>query len=161
MALCALVAATAVPQVLAGVDDARARGAARYLASRFAWARAQAVAGGAGIGLRFATAAEGLTLDAFADGDDDGIRATDIASGVDPLIDHPVRLEELFPGTAWSLTLGASDLMAFTPTGTASSGTVAIAGRNGSRYAVRVLGATARTRVLRWDQRRRDFVEIF
>jgi hypothetical protein len=50
--------------------------------------------------------------------------------------------------------------VSFTPDGTASSGTVYVRGRGGAQYAVRVLGATARTRVLRYDVERREFVDV-
>jgi hypothetical protein len=71
-----------------------------------------------------------------------------------------VRLFELFPGVAIGVSpttptddpirLGGSDILSFTPSGTSSSGTIYIAGRDGTQWAVRVLGATARTRVLRY-----------
>jgi hypothetical protein len=47
--------------------------------------------------------------------------------------------------------LGAGDILSFTAAGTATSGTVFVRGRDGSQLAVRVLGATGRTRVLRYD----------
>ena len=50
--------------------------------------------------------------------------------------------------------------MSFTPLGTASSGTLYLRGRDGSEYAVRVLGATGRTRVLRYEAITRTWVEV-
>ena len=41
-------------------------------------------------------------------------------------------------------------LFSFTPLGTSSSGTFYVTGRDGSRFAVRVLGATGRARLLRY-----------
>jgi hypothetical protein len=79
---------------------------------------------------------------------------------VDLPVDAPVRLFELFPGVAIGvspttptddpISIGGSDILSFTPSGTSSSGTIYIAGRDGTQWAVRVLGATARTRVLRY-----------
>jgi glutamate synthase domain-containing protein 3 len=46
--------------------------------------------------------------------------------------------------------LGASNLLSFTPLGTSTSGSVFVRGRDGSQFAVRVLGATGRARVLRY-----------
>ena len=46
-------------------------------------------------------------------------------------------------------TFDTSVLMSFSPLGTASSRTLYLRGADGSQYAVRVLGATGRTRVLR------------
>jgi hypothetical protein len=53
-----------------------------------------------------------------------------------------------------------SALLSFTPTGTASSRTLYVRGRDGSQYAVRVLGATGRTRVLRYAPAIRAWVEV-
>ena len=41
-------------------------------------------------------------------------------------------------------------LFSFTPLGTSSSGTFYLTGQDGSRFAVRVLGATGRARLLRY-----------
>jgi hypothetical protein len=51
-------------------------------------------------------------------------------------------------------------LMSFTPTGTSSSRTLYVRGRDGSQYAVRVLGATGRTRVLRYVSATRAWIEV-
>ena len=50
-----------------------------------------------------------------------------------------------------AVQFGASDLVSFTPAGTASSGTVYVRSQGGRQYAVRVAGATGRTRLLRFD----------
>jgi hypothetical protein len=47
--------------------------------------------------------------------------------------------------------LGRTNLLTFTPAGTATSGTIYIRDREGTQWAVRVLGATGRTRVLRYE----------
>jgi prepilin-type N-terminal cleavage/methylation domain-containing protein len=152
----------AVPQLLVGIDRSRARAAARFLAARMALARSQAVARSQTVALRFAHDAGGVSLTAYADGNGNGVRSKDIASRDDPLLDSPVTLSDLFPGVVISsLSIGSSGIVSFTPVGTATSGTVYIRGRDGTRYAVRVLGATGRTRVLRYDTAARDFVETF
>jgi type IV fimbrial biogenesis protein FimT len=152
----------AVPQLLVSADRSRARAAARFLASRMALARSQAVARSQSVALRFARDAGGIALTAYADANGNGVRSTDIASGDDPVLDPSVRLSDLFPGVVISaLSIGSSGIMSFTPGGTATSGTVYVRGRDGTQYAVRVLGATGRTRVLRYDGQARDFVETF
>jgi Tfp pilus assembly protein FimT len=156
-----VLAAAAIPQLLAGLDDARARAAARFFASRFMLARADAVARAATVAIRFAGEGGSVAFAAYVDGDADGVRSADIADGTDVLLDAPVRVGDLFPGVATTVAFGTSDLVSFTPEGTASSGTLVLRGRDGSRYAVRVLGATARTRVLRFDPRRDDFVDLY
>ncbi len=44
--------------------------------------------------------------------------------------------------------LGSANTLTFSPLGTATSGTIFFRSRTGRQYAVRVLGATGRTRVL-------------
>jgi hypothetical protein len=152
----------AVPQVLSGLEHSRARAAARYLAARMALARAQAVARSSTVGLRFSDEAGILSFAAFVDGNHNGIRSNDIDTGIDVPLEPPATLTQMFPGvTISSSSFGSSGIVSFTPAGTATSGTVYVRGRGGSRFAVRVLGATGRTRVLRYDPASREFVETF
>jgi type II secretory pathway pseudopilin PulG len=171
MSLFIILATMAVPPVLANLDASRTRAAARFLASRLALARARAVAQGAIVGLHFTDSRSGILFITYIDGDGDGVRTTDISSGVDPVIEEPTALAALFPGVTIALTIdgisgdavqfGSSRIASFTPDGTASSGSVYVRGKNGAQYAVRVLGATARARVLRYDLARRDFVDAY
>jgi prepilin-type N-terminal cleavage/methylation domain-containing protein len=153
----AVLAAAAIPQLTAGVERSRTVGAARYLASRLALARAQAVARSANVALLL-TATEGtFVAGTYVDGNGDGVRTRDITAGIDTAISAPVRLSSLFPHVilflndpAVTSTFDTSALMSFSPLGTASSRTLYLRGADGSQYAVRVLGATGRTRVLRF-----------
>jgi Tfp pilus assembly protein FimT len=163
----AIVAAAAVPQLTAGVERTRTASAARYLAGRLAFARSQAVARSATVALLL-TADDGTFTSAlYVDGNGNGVRMRDIGAGIDSVIAPPVRLADVFPGVTLSLndpgdTLApdTSALLSFTPTGTASSRTLYLRGRDGSRYAVRVLGATGRTRVLRYAPATRAWIEV-
>ena len=167
-ALIAIVSAIAVPQSLAAVDRARAASAARYLASRMAVARSQAVMRSAHVALRFEDRPSGITFRMFVDGNRNGVRAADITAGIDPPLDAAVRLADLYSGVAIAvaddagtdpLRLGASNLLSFTPLGTATSGSVFVRGRDGSQFAIRVLGATGRVRVQRFVPRTRTWVD--
>lgn len=158
-AVMGILAAIALPQTMASVDRSRAWGAARYLAGRMALARMQAVGRSATVALRFSEVASGFEFDTFVDGNRNGIRTREISSGVDRPLDAAVQLSDMFPGVVIGLAedgsgdpvrTGSSSLLSFTPTGTATSGTIYLRGRDGSRFAVRVLGATGRTRVLRY-----------
>jgi Tfp pilus assembly protein FimT len=163
----AVLAAAAIPQLTAGVERSRTLGAARYLASRLALARAQAVARSAYVALQL-TAAEGTFVAAtYVDGNGNGVRTSDITSGVDVISGLPVRMSTLFPHVALFLndptatsTFDTSALMSFSPLGTASSRTLYLRGADGSQYAVRVLGATGRTRVLRFVASTGAWMEI-
>lgn len=160
-----IIAAAAVPQLTAAIEHTRTIGAARYLAARLGSARAQAVARSTNVALLFTVSAQATTVGIYADGNGNGVRTRDIAMGIDPVAGTPMRLDLQFPHVILSLsdppdpTL-TSVLMSFTPLGTSSSGTLYLRGRDGSQYAVRVLGATGRTRVLRYDAVSRTWVEV-
>jgi prepilin-type N-terminal cleavage/methylation domain-containing protein len=168
-ALVLVLTATAIPDTLASVDRSRGLAAARFLAGRMALARTQAVARGTTLALVFDRTARGIAFRVHRDGNRNGVLAKEVRSGVDAPIDDRVRLYELFPGVAIGVTpsspsldpirLGGSDILSFTPSGTASSGTIYISGRDGTQWAVRILGATARTRVLRYIPERDVWAE--
>ena len=87
--LVAVLAAAAIPQLSAGVERSRTVGAARYLASRLALARAQAAARSANVAVLL-TATEGtFVVGTYVDGNGDGVRTRDISAGLDTLIDVP------------------------------------------------------------------------
>jgi type II secretory pathway pseudopilin PulG len=167
VALVALIAGVSVPQVSAGMERGRARAAARYLAARMAVARTEAVGRATAVALRFHQDPQGITLGVYADGNRNGVRARDIDALVDREIGTPVRLEDLFPGVVIGapgdgdapVLLGGTELLTFTPGGTATSGTIHVLGRDGSRFAVRILGVTARVRVQRYDLRSQTWVD--
>ena len=159
----AVLGSVAIAHVLSAVDHSRGYAAARYLAGRLGLARTQAVARGAAIGLRFDQEPRGYTFSVFQDGNGNGIRTADIQAGIDPMLEAATNLFERFPGVDIGLAanaaapdpvqLGRTNLLTFTPIGTATSGTIYIRDQQGSQWAVRVLGATGRTRVLRYEPR--------
>ena len=159
-AVAAVVAAIAVPVSLAGVDRARGWAATRFVAARLVRARAQAVARGAAVALRIGGEGPAATLASFVDGNRTGVLTRDIDAGLDPVLEDPVPLVSLFPGV---IITGDSSptLFSFSPDGTATSGSVFVLSRDGSRFAVRVLGATARVRIERYVTARNAWVEAF
>lgn len=158
-ALCVLCA-VAIPQTLSTIDRSRGLAAARYLAARMALARTQAVSRSTTIALRFVESPNGISIGVIQDGNRNGVRARDIDLQIDRPVDAPVMLSELFPGVEIGLTpqtpgsdpvqLGGTNILSFTPRGTATSGSLYIRGRDGTQWVIRVLGATARARVLRF-----------
>jgi type II secretory pathway pseudopilin PulG len=160
MALMVVLGGIAVPQVLGSIDRSRGRIAARFLGARMALARSQAVTRGAAVALRFEEGPEGISFSVFQDGNGNGVRTRDIQREIDRQIEAPIRLFEQFPGVQIAVgpdisgsdpvRIGSSNLLTFSPLGTATSGTVYVLGRDGTQWGVRVLGATGRTRVLRW-----------
>ena len=168
--LIAVLSALAIPSALASVDRARANAAARHLASRMAMARSHAVMRAATVAFRFDEGAAGVTFQMFVDGNRNGVRTRDITSRVDRPLDAPARLSDLFPGVAIAasggagsdpLRIGSSNLLSFSPLGTATSGSVYVRGRDGTQLAIRILGTTGRVRVERYQVRTRRWVDAF
>ena len=170
LVIIATLCAIAVPGVDRVVDHWRTRGAAFFMASRVALTRMQAVRRNANVGLRFVATGGAFSMQAYADGNRNGLRSAEIASGVDPAIGPPDRLDELFPGVSFGfvpgaclidgtavapgddpIRLGTANTVIYSPLGTASSGTVYLRGRGTWQFAVVVLGATGRGRVLEFD----------
>lgn len=169
-ALIIILSAVAVPALLAGVDGTRTRGAARYLAARLQQARLDALKRSCHVGYRFEPNA-GNQYRLHMDGNGDGLRSRDISSGVDPALGAPERIDAHFAGVSFGvldgvtavdsteslgagsdpIRLGSSDILSFGPMGTATAGTLYLHGRGREQYAIRVLGVTARIRVLRFD----------
>jgi Tfp pilus assembly protein FimT len=164
------MAAAAVPPLLAGLDRTRTWAAARYLAAQMTAARTYAVLRSANVALRFVDGPSGVTFQTFVDGNRNGVRSADIAAAIDRPLDAPMRLPDLFPAVDIAIApalgdnavrFGSSGLLSFTPLGTATSGTVYVRGRDGTQLAVRVLGVTGRTRVLRYTPRNGRWEETF
>ena len=159
----------AVPALFAGLDHTRAAAASRYLESKARLARMQAVARSAAIGIRFEKHEAGYRFAMYVDGNFNGIRTADIGQEIDRMISPYERIGDQFPGVTFGIVdgvpgvggaagggadpirLGRSDILTFTAAGTATSGTVYIRSRKGHQYAVRILGATGRMRVLEFD----------
>src|SRR5215212_735877 len=89
VAIAGTLAAMAVPQGLRALDDFQTRSAARYLAQRIGSARFDAIKRSATHGLRFIPALADYTVTAVADGNRNGLRTTELASGVDRTLSEP------------------------------------------------------------------------
>jgi hypothetical protein len=161
-AVIGLVLAITTPRVLAGLDHARSRAAARWLAQQCGLARLDAVSRGRYVAVHFVPERDDFAVQLVADGNRNGVRAADIEAGLDVPLSAPMRLVHGYAGVRVALDaalglgsdpirLGGSRLLSFSPQGTASSGIVYVLGRDGTQLAVRVLGATGRARVLRYD----------
>ena len=149
--LVGLIAAATVPPVAAALDRSRTLTAARFLQSRMMLARAQAVSRGAVVALRLTGVPGETTLSTVLDGNRNGVLQADIVSGIDVPTGSPATLAALFRGITFSPVTTGGTLLSFSPIGTSSSGTITVEGRDGARFAVRLLGATGRARVLRYD----------
>ena len=164
-----ILCGAAIPLAHGSVDRTRAAGAARYVAGRLALARFEAVRRSAHVAIRFVEQEDGYVLRSFVDGNGNGVLSRDIARGVDTPITVEERLDHHYSGVAFGVLanvtgidpgpfnaldpvqIGASNLLSFSPTGSCTSGTLFIHGLRGTQFAVRVLGATGRTRVLEFN----------
>jgi len=160
-ALVAVISAVAIPISLAGVDRSRGWASARYVAARLVRVRALAVSHGAAVAVQFEGGNAQIDLSSFADGNHNGVSSREIATGLDPRLEGPTRLSALFPGVVTDFDAEAPRLFSFSPDGTSTSGTVYLASRDGTRFAVRVLGMTARVRVERYIAARDLWVEAY
>jgi hypothetical protein len=112
--------------------------------------------------LYFEQDTSGVRFSMVEDGNGDGVRTVDITQQIDRVIEAPIHLSDLFPGVVIGLApgipvtsavaLGGTMILSFTPDGTATSGSVYVVGRDQTQWAVRVLGVTARARVLRYER---------
>jgi prepilin-type N-terminal cleavage/methylation domain-containing protein len=175
IALGLVLAGLAIPIGGDALDDMRTRAAARYVAGRIANARFGAINRSRATGLRFLPSSPDYQFGAYVDGNGNGLRSADISAGIDTPLGFARQLGFDFRGVHFGLTLGIPDvdgvrntaadgvrigtarIMTTSPDGTATSGTLYVQGAR-AQYAVRVLGATGRTRVLKYEPGSRSWV---
>jgi type II secretory pathway pseudopilin PulG len=169
MTVTVIVGGAAVPLAHSSVDRSRALGAASYVAGRMAAARFEAVRRSACVAIRFSQQPDGYWLQTYVDGNRNGVRTADISSGIDVPLTAGERLDYHFSGVEFGIQpnvtgidpgpfnasdpiqIGSTTLLSFSPTGTSTSGTLFIRGLRGNQFAVRILGATGRTRILEFN----------
>jgi type II secretory pathway pseudopilin PulG len=175
VALAAVLAGVAVPLTGDALDTARTGAAARYLAGQIVSSRLDAVNRSRDVALRFEPSTPDYRVARYIDGNGNGVRAADITRGIDRLDGAPRQIGEDFPNVRFGLAeglpdadgvrgtgtdgvrIGVAKILTMSPDGTATSGTLYLEGRH-AQYAVRVLGATGRTRVLEYEKGRRTWV---
>jgi len=169
----------AVPQTLATLDDLRASGATRYISARLHQTRSEAAMRSADVAMQFVPSDRGYAFAVYVDGNRNGVRSRDIEHGIDRRLGAIERLGDSFSGVEFGaiadlppidpdgptpgddpIRLGSSGLATFTALGTARPGTLYIRSRRGNQYAIRILGVTGRTRMLRYNARTRQWRPI-
>ena len=168
------LAATAVPLASTTVDHLHTAAAARHVAGRIAMARLDAVRRATTTALRFEAWGDDYVFSSVVDGNGDGVRASDVARGIDRVLSAPERLANQFPGamfgvlpgvpdldgaqgTTDGVRIGATSFLSLSPNGSATSGTLYIHGKR-RQYAVRILGATGRVRLFEYDTGARRWI---
>jgi prepilin-type N-terminal cleavage/methylation domain-containing protein len=170
-AILGLIVLVAIPGFVELRRRSAVRAAAITMRSIFHLARSRAIARNATCGLRFQQSGKQWRFALYDDGDRDGVRNEDIKSGIDRPV-GPAR--EVFPEsslvsiglsgskikdpdgdalqpTASAVQFGRSSICSFSPMGEATPGTIYLTAQGRDLWAVRVYGATAKMRVLRYD----------
>jgi hypothetical protein len=124
------------------------------------------------VALRFIPTNAGYIMTAYVDGNGNGVLARDIDRNIDRQLHSPEQLSVPFSGVDFGtlpglpaieagdtapgddpIRFGTSNMVSFSALGTSSSGTLYVKSRGGAQYAIRVVGATARVRIFRFDSR--------
>jgi prepilin-type N-terminal cleavage/methylation domain-containing protein len=167
VAIILITASAAIPHLRAYAVEAHLLAAGRVFKGEFMKARSIAVRSRVQTAIRFENGPLGPSYSVYMDGNHNGVLSTDIAAGRDRRIAGPLELNAgaadvhvgINPGVpaippdsgtldpADAIRFGASNMVSFSPLGTATPGTFYLAGE-GLQGAVRVTGGTARVRLM-------------
>jgi len=176
LGLVAVLSGIAISAMQSARQFRAARSGARYVAARLQQARMESLKRNVVVAVRF-DPDDQSRFAVYGDGDGDGVLQSDIEQGIDRVITPVARLTDYLgpvtlrinqdvpePETGAPLTaggdplrIGRSTLLSFSPLGTATSGTLYLAGPAGPQMAIRILGSTGRMRVLRFDTAARQW----
>ena len=175
--LCVTMTAIAVPVIGGSLDRERTIIGAYYLAGQLQRARLESLKQARSVAVRLEIVDERARLQLFADGNGNGVLQRDIDRAIDPPLTPPEYLDDrsrdvslrinqrlvdvsgagqLDPGDD-PLRIGNTALLAFSPLGGATSGTLYVAAHRGPQMAIRVFGGTGRVRVLMFDAQARQW----
>lgn len=168
-------AGAAVPATLELNRAMKMRAASAFLRGYLQHARLEALKRSRAVGVRFREAGDDWRVGSYADGNGNGIRSTDIAGGVDRVVDEEaafgvrcpsIRIARL-PGVpdvngepgGEAVRLGSAGIATFDADGSASAGSIYLTdGR--TQVAVTITPATGRIRLRRWDRRLEAWEEM-
>jgi hypothetical protein len=176
-ALCLTMTAIAVPVIGGSLDRERTIIGVQYLAGQLQRARLESLKQARSVAVRLELVEERVRLQLFVDGNGNGVLQRDIDRAIDPPLTFPEYLDDrsrdvslrinqrvvdvsgagqLDPGDD-PLRIGNTALLAFSPLGGATSGTLYVAAHRGPQMAIRVFGGTGRVRVLMFDAQARQW----
>lgn len=167
LAIIFILAAVGLPNLKAYSVEASLVGASRVFEAEFRLARSMAVRSGQQTAIRFEERGDQMQCSTYMDGNGNGVLSADIARGIDRRVSGPIDLAgrtsgvriAINPGvpsippetgplsTVDPIRFGASNMVSFSPLGTASPGTFYLAGDT-LQGAVRVVAGTGRVRLL-------------
>ena len=170
-----VMAAIAVPVVGGTMEREMTIVGTQYLAGQLHYAQLEALRRSRSVAVRIELVGERTQLRVYVDGNGNGVLQRDIDRGIDAPLTPQVWLDEQIPDMSLRvnqtitdvggsstikpgddpLRIGNTSLLAFSPLGSATSGTLYIAAHRGPQMAIRVFGATGRVRVLMFDAQTR------
>jgi prepilin-type N-terminal cleavage/methylation domain-containing protein len=173
LAIVAMAVAVALPAAAMLRNGGRAAAGAREMATILAAARWKSVTAHRVRGLQFRKVGSGWSWREVEDGNGNGLRSAEIARGIDRVLTADATLEhdiadvrlgfppggtypEAPPGTETlgpsddPVRFGRSDLVSFSPLGSASSGTIYVTDGRDALFAIVLFGPTSRLRVWRY-----------
>lgn len=181
-AVLALTALMAMPALWNASRRTLLNSAAAEVTSTLALARATAIRYNANVGVRFELDGQLAMARLYRDGDGDGVRNADIASGADRPFGPPRPLGHIgsrvrfgfppgispadpsspgrpLPNLGDPIRFNQSNLAVYDPLGTATPGSIYLTDSVDDLLVVRVQGRTGRVRVLRWNDGARRWQE--
>ena len=179
VAIIGIFALCAIPSFASYRRRASCTAAGNEMRSILRAVRSRAITRGRHSGVKFVHAGNNWTYTLYDDGNGNGIANADISSGIDrryfgPAVTMPLfrtatiaQLPQglrdpdgapLLPDNP-ALQFGRSTLCSFSPLGSGTPGTIYISDGIDQLYAVRVLGASGRVRMLRYDSGRQKWEE--
>lgn len=167
IAIILITASVTIPHLKAYSVEAHLLAAGRTFKGEFLKARSIAVRSSAQTAIRFEDGPQGPSYSVYMDGNHNGVLSHDIVAGTDRRIAGPLPLNggasdvrvginagvpAIPPDSgvldpADPIRFGASNMVSFSPLGTATPGTFYLAGE-GLQGAVRVTGGSARVRLM-------------
>ena len=153
------------------------RAAARELEGTLRFVRSRAITRAANAGIKFTGSGSSWTFAVHDDGDDDGVRNDDIRSGTDPLVGRPKPLMpqlqvahigllpfaikdpdgDPLPPSKPPVQFGTAAICSISLIGAGTRGSIYVTDDVGGLYCIRVLGASGRVRILRYDANRKKW----
>jgi prepilin-type N-terminal cleavage/methylation domain-containing protein len=145
--------------------------AANELEATLRVVRSRAIARSAYAGIKFTGSGSAWSVAVYDDGDGDGVRNDDVRNGTDPLAVRAAPLMpqlqvarigllpyamkdpdgDPLPPSNSPVAFGSSTICSFSPTGAGTPGSIYVTDDLGVLYCIRVLGASGRVRVMRYD----------
>ncbi|HEX6215870.1 MAG TPA: hypothetical protein VFZ38_13650 [Vicinamibacterales bacterium] len=176
-AVCTIMGAIVVPVIGGTLDRERTIIATQFVAGQLQRARLEALKRARMVAVHLVIVGERTSIQLFVDGDGDGVRQHDIDYGIDPPLAPQEFVDDRSRGMSLRINqsvvdiggagelaagddpvrIGNTALLAFSPLGSSTSGTLYIAGHRGPQMAIRVFGGTGRVRVMTFDAQTRQW----